>query len=127
MAQIMGTFLAQALADAQAAQARVPDYTSGTRLEENRREIVDLEQRLGRLTLICLALWSLVQEKTDLKEEDLLERVQQIDLLDGTADGRVTPQIAKCSQCGRVMNPRHQKCIYCGHPRLVISAFDAIT
>lgn len=127
MSSIMGAFLAQALAESQTGQARVPSYQSGVRMEETRRDIQDLEQRLGKLTLICLALWSLVQEKTNLKEEDLLQRVQQIDLLDGTQDGRITPQIAQCSQCGRVMNPRHQKCLYCGHPRLVISAFDAIT
>jgi len=123
---MIGPFLARALAEAHVTEPAAPRYDTAP-VEEGRRQLQDLEQRLSKLTLICLALWSLVQEKTGLKEEDLLERVQQIDLLDGTEDGRVTPQIAKCSQCGRVMNPRHRKCIYCGHPRLVLSAFDAIT
>ena len=64
--------------------------------------------------------------KTNLKEEDLLQRVRDIDVMDGVEDGRITPQIAKCSQCERVMSPRHKKCIYCGTKRLVLGAFDTI-
>jgi hypothetical protein len=84
----------------------------------------DVEQRLEKLTLICMAMWSLIQQETKLTEEDLLERARQIDLLDGTVDGRVTPQIARCAACSRVMNPRHSKCLYCGQEKLVLSAFD---
>ena len=121
----MGRFLAQALAEAHVVERPVPTYDPA-KIDDSRRDLRDLEQRLAKLTLICLAMWSLVQEKTDLKEEDLLQRVKDIDLLDGSADGRVTPQIAKCSQCNRVMNPRHTKCIYCGAEKLHITAFDEV-
>jgi hypothetical protein len=86
----------------------------------------DVEQRLEKLTLISMAMWSLIQQETKLTEEDLMERARQIDLLDGTEDGRVTPQVARCSACERVMNPRHSKCLYCGQEKLVLSAFDEI-
>ncbi|MGB0768101.1 MAG: hypothetical protein ACPGYV_10360, partial [Phycisphaeraceae bacterium] len=39
-----------------------------------------LEERVDRLSLICMAMWSLMQDKASLTEEDLIERVKLIDL-----------------------------------------------
>lgn len=86
----------------------------------------DLEDRLDRLALINMAMWSLLRQQTQLTEEDLMNRVQEIDLLDGQADGRVTRQVLRCAQCGRVMSPRHRRCLYCGHQQLDVTAFDSI-
>jgi hypothetical protein len=94
--------------------------------ERAAREVQHFEERVDKLTLICMALWSLLQEKTDLTEEDLLERVRQIDLMDGKEDGKAKKQIAKCPQCGRTMSPRHGRCLYCGARNLEYSAFDAV-
>jgi len=94
---------------------------------EAQRETMFIEKRLDKLTLICMALWSLLSEKVGgLSEEDLMERVKQIDLMDGEADGKLQRQVAKCSACGRVMSPRHSKCLYCGADRLQITAFDDV-
>ena len=86
-----------------------------------------LENHLNKLTLICWSMWTLLLEKTDLTEEDLFKRMKDLDLLDGTADGKVTQQIAKCSKCDRIMSPNHQKCLYCGAEKLMVSAFDHFT
>ena len=85
-----------------------------------------LEQRLDKLTLICMALWSLLSEKTALTEEDLMERMKTLDMMDGEANGKLKRQVAQCASCGRVMSPRHQKCLYCGAERLQITAFDQV-
>ena len=73
-----------------------------------------------------MAMWSIISEKTGVTEEQLIERVKQIDLMDGAADGKLKRQIAKCSACGRVMSPRHTKCLYCGAEKLQITAFDEV-
>ncbi len=87
----------------------------------------DVERRLDKLSMICMAMWSFIQEKMNVTEEQLMERIKQIDLLDGEADGKVKPrQLAKCPQCGRVMSPRHAHCIYCGAEKLNIGAFDDV-
>ncbi len=93
---------------------------------ESSAKIDILEDRIDRLMLTCMAMWSLIQEETKLSEEDLLERIKAIDLMDGVADGKVTRQVAKCGKCDRPMSPRHARCIYCGHERLVMSAFDTL-
>ncbi len=102
-------------------------HASTQRNDVSQEEIWQLMERLDRLTLVNMAVWSLLREKTNLTEEDLLERVKQIDLLDGTQDGKVTRQVAKCSNCHRVMNQRHPRCLYCGHEKLKVSAFDSVT
>jgi len=94
--------------------------------ERAARQVHEYEERLDRLALVCMALWSLLKEQTNLTEEDLLERVRQIDLTDGKEDGKAKRQIAKCPQCGRTMSPRHGRCLYCGARDLDHSAFDAV-
>lgn len=77
-------------------------------------EIRDLRERMDHLTMISMALWSLLKEHTDLTEEDLEARVEKIDLADGHLDGRVRVAIQNCSQCNRVVSKRHSRCLYCG-------------
>ena len=86
----------------------------------------DVERRLDKLTLICMAMWSYLTEKFQLSEEDLMERVKTIDLMDGEADGKLKRQIAQCPRCNRIMSPRHTKCLYCGGERLTLTAFDDV-
>ena len=85
-----------------------------------------LEDRVDRLSLICMAMWSLIQDKTSLTEQELIDRVKMIDLMDGVEDGKATRTVSQCTKCDRPMNPRHKKCIYCGHEKLISSAFDAL-
>ena len=88
-------------------------------------EVRQLEDRLDRLVLANMALWSLLQEKMGLTEKDLMDRVQQVDLADGQLDGKARKPLAKCPDCDRVMSPRHKRCLYCGAERLDYSAFDS--
>lgn len=90
------------------------------------RDLQFLEDRIERLSLVCMAMWTLMRDKTNLSEHDLLERVKTLDLMDGKEDGQASRSVQKCSKCGRVMSSRHQRCLYCGAERLVQSAFDAI-
>ncbi len=85
-----------------------------------------LEDRLERLALICMAMWSLIQSETNLNEDDLLQRVREIDLLDGVPDNKITRQVTRCARCDRPMSSRHTRCIYCGSEHLAASAFDTI-
>ena len=91
-----------------------------------KRDVSHMEDRIERLSLVCMAMWSLIQDKTKLTEEDLLERVKMIDLMDGQEDGKAARGVQKCHACSRVMSPRHQKCLYCGAKKLAQSAFDRI-
>ncbi len=84
----------------------------------------ELEGRVNQLTLVCMAMWSILKEKAGVTEKELLARVEQIDLADGKADGKMTVRIVKCTACGRTLGRRHRKCLYCGAPRVGSTAFD---
>ena len=88
--------------------------------------VKEFADRLDRLTLASMAMWSLLQECTDLTEQDLLKRVEEIDLRDGVKDGKVTKTVNRCPKCDRVMSPKHNKCLYCGHTSLDRTAFGGI-
>lgn len=91
------------------------------------REVQFLEDRFERLSLVCMAMWSLMQDKTNVTEAELLERVQTIDLMDGRVDGKATKVgVVKCHQCDRPMSERHLRCIYCGAEKRASSAFDRV-
>lgn len=77
-------------------------------------QVQAFEERLDKLTLISMALWSLLKETTNLTEEDLMERVKEIDLSDGKLDGKVRQTALRCPECNRVMSAKHKRCLYCG-------------
>lgn len=101
--------------DAQAARRRAGEVAT---------DVNKLEDRVDHLALACMAMWSLLREKTDLTEDDLLERIKQIDLADGKEDGKVRAEITECPECGRTLSRRHRQCMYCGCEKLTTSGFD---
>lgn len=74
-----------------------------------------LEDRVNKLTLINMALWSLLKETTDLTDEALARRVAELDASDGQIDGRTRPRIVACPQCGQTLSQKHNRCLYCGY------------
>ncbi|MGC4006658.1 MAG: hypothetical protein QM811_27460 [Pirellulales bacterium] len=85
-----------------------------TQAEQAKDRVRDLEDALARSNLVSQALWELVKEKLGLEEGELLAKIAEVDLRDGKADGRMVGRVATCGQCGRTVNTKHKKCIYCG-------------
>lgn len=96
-------------------------------ISEAEARIQELETTRDRLQLICQAMWELLRGPHGLTDEQLVERVREIDLRDGQLDGKVTPtEVARCSSCQRVVNRRHRICIYCGAHNSHSAAFETI-
>jgi hypothetical protein len=88
---------------------------SDSKTRDTRHELDQLRQSIEKLALVNMAMWTLLQEKTNLKDEDLLNRMQELDLADGVADGRMSGQKSTgCAACGRPMSRTHDRCMYCG-------------
>lgn len=99
---------------------------AGTEAAQATASARHLEARLERLSLVCMAMWSLLQDKLGVTEEELIQRVKLLDTIDGVEDGKATRTVGRCANCHRPMNARHQKCLYCGAQKIVQSAFDTI-
>ncbi len=109
-----------------AGRAETAAAKSQSRTTRMATEIRMLTERLDKLILVNMALWSLVQEKTGLTEKDLEDRVEQIDLEDGVADGKVTRTVSECPNCGRRVSARHKRCLFCGNKKIGSTSLDQV-
>ena len=97
---------------------------AASRADAAQQRVKELEHRLERLALACSAMWSLLQTHTGLTDEQLQEKIKQIDAADGVVDGRLGRAMLHCPGCGRSVSPRRGKCIYCGAACGGQSAFE---
>jgi hypothetical protein len=112
----MSTFWAVTrLADGMAATSRAGDAARQAR--EAQSQAAEVEAKCDRALLVCEALWTILRDKFGVSEEELVQRVNDIDLTDGRLDGKVRkPKAHSCPSCGRTIAKRFPKCIYCGQP-----------
>jgi uncharacterized OB-fold protein len=59
-------------------------------------------------------MWALVKEKLQLSDEDLARKMEEIDLMDGVRDGKISARWRQCSACGRKSRESRADCLYCG-------------
>ena len=85
-----------------------------------------LTKRFEKLKLVNMALWTFVKEKFEITEEQLIERYKEIDMIDGSNDGKLKVGIKKCTKCGKTLNPKFEKCAYCGTVVSFGTIFEAI-
>lgn len=104
--------IASARRDASAAKTEAASNRAD--LAQNSREVRDLDYAIDRIALASQAMWELVSTRLGLTEEELREKMTEIDLRDGEADQRMTARVIDCSGCGRNVNIRRDRCLYCG-------------
>ena len=74
-----------------------------------------MEERLQRLALIVEAMRQGLADGGLLSEAQLLEKVAELDLSYGVADGRnVAPVLQVCGKCGYSQADQHRFCVRCG-------------
>lgn len=83
---------------------------------ESKSDIYFLKQELERQMMISEALWRFVKKEFNLSDEDLFQKVLEIDGEDGRVDGKVSRKEGpkKCQACNRTLPNRKNFCIYCG-------------
>jgi hypothetical protein len=77
-------------------------------------DIVKLRDAVDRLALINRAMWELLSTRAGVSELDLIAKVEEVDLRDGKADGKLERNVRTCAQCQRTLHKRHLACLYCG-------------
>lgn len=75
----------------------------------------DMEKEADVLALVNQALFEIVAEKLGVSEEDVLQKIEEIDMRDGVKDGKLgSSPSALCPKCNRNYNVKLNKCLYCG-------------
>lgn len=82
--------------------------------------LVGVEERMQRLALIVEAMRQSLAAGGLLSEAQLLQKVTELDLSDGVADGRnVAPVLQVCGKCGCSQTGQHRFCVRCGSDALL--------
>lgn len=93
---------------------------------QGKEEMRRLEDRVEKLVLVNRAMWELVRDANGFTEEQLFEKVVEVDLRDGSQDGKLSKGVTVCASCGRNISPKRQKCLYCGRQNEATDAFDTV-
>ncbi len=80
---------------------------------EASRQVQELSDRLDKIVMVMHAMWTLLSQRTNVTEAELLTRITEIDAQDGAMDGRITRQPVKCS-CGATVCMKFHRCLFCG-------------
>jgi hypothetical protein len=89
-------------------------------------DVQHLQRKVDKLSLGCQALWELLCERAGLKDDDLLAKMEEIDLRDGVQDGKMTQRVVICPSCKRNTSNKRTRCIYCGTALPDPGLFDAV-
>jgi len=98
----------------QIGQARQAAAEASNSISRTQTDIASLERSVETLMLTCQAMWELLREKTNLTDEMLMQRMQEVDLRDGKRDGRIAGNTTTCEGCSRLNNANREHCVYCG-------------
>lgn len=94
--------------------ASAADTPSKSEVSRLRAQVEELQRRLDTMTLAAQAMWELLRLQGRFSDTDLLEKMQEVDLRDGEADGRITSGLVNCPGCGRRNRSTRRHCVFCG-------------
>lgn len=83
-------------------------------VESLRRKLDGLQRRNDTLAQACQAMWELLRTQSNSTDEVMVRKMEEIDLRDGQADGRISPPPVECPRCARKNNAARFGCLYCG-------------
>lgn len=82
--------------------------------EGQHARVDEANDRLERLTLVCQSMWELLRDHCGLTEEQLKEKVLEVDARDGSIDGKLGNEVITCPHCSQKTGTRRGRCICCG-------------
>jgi hypothetical protein len=85
-----------------------------------RGAVADLQRCLEKQAVLLRALFALLSARQGLTEAELLDYFRRV------AAERACAPPKKCSHCGRVVEQRTHRCIYCGLACEIESAFELL-
>jgi hypothetical protein len=107
---VLGYSMGQKSAARASALSRTATAIDGTGAT---RRIEDLDERIDKLAMIVRAMWALL-EGQGLTADQLIAKLEEIDLLDGTVDDQVRPGVVDCPSCHSKVAVGLKACQFCG-------------
>jgi len=89
---------------------------AGSKADAVVAEFGRFQRRIDRLSLACQSMWELLRDRCGITEEELAAKILEIDLRDGSKDGKMGTQTFNCAKCGAKTNSKRASCVMCGEP-----------
>ena len=106
----LGYAIGQQTSTRMASLARSAAVADGT---HHTNRIEDLNERVDKLLMIVRAMWALMEEQ-GLTSEQLLAKIEELDLQDGVDDDQVRDKLVECPSCQSKVAPNLRACQLCG-------------
>ena len=95
--------------------ARSTARSARSEASQAKAQAAEVKFDIERLLMITEALWMFLKEEHGWTDEQLQEKIQEIDLRDGKIDYRVGPSPPTyCPDCGKTLMKKRPFCLYCG-------------
>lgn len=107
------TFLTGYVLGQHGAQSARLASTAANSSRSSVEDLLDLHERIDRLLMVVDGIWSLLED-AGYTDEQLIARIQEIDVADGVADGKRTGLASTCRECGAKVAPGLPSCQFCG-------------
>lgn len=107
---VMGYTAGSRTASRAAAFAREVATTNGA---QHSNRVEDLGERIDEMAMVLRAMWALLEEN-GYTADQLMDKIEQLDLADGTADGQVTDSPLDCPSCDSKVAIGLAACQFCG-------------
>lgn len=107
---MLGYGAGSATASRAASLARSAAVADGTM---HTHRIEDLSERIDELALILRGMWALLEDG-GVTTEQLMAKLEELDMSDGVADGRVRRGPVDCPGCDSKVPGGLTRCQYCG-------------
>ena len=96
------------------AQAESKAFVASEKAGRAQDAYYELRNKYEKMALACQALLEIVQERLDVSDSEIEEKILEIDLRDGRQDGKMSSRGVDCPACGRKTNTARGSCYYCG-------------
>jgi hypothetical protein len=116
----MGTFPVFIPVPAESTADREKFDAARQEIRSLREAMDDLQRQLQQQRVLLRALFRLLQERQGFTESDLLDHFRQ------AAAERAAGAVKVCTRCGRRVNMRFERCLYCEEPQPATSAFELV-
>ena len=109
------SFLWDFFQQGQIAKGQATADQASLKSRNNSGDISRLEERIDTLSLATHAMWDILSKNHGYTENDLLSRMEEIDLRDGVKDGKLSAENSQnCPDCGHRLKKRRSNCYWCG-------------
>jgi hypothetical protein len=113
---VLGYSAGSATASRAASLARSAAVADGT---HHTNRIEDLNERIDTMAMLMRGMWALLEEQ-GFTAEQLMAKMEELDMADGTADGQVKSPPVRCRSCDSMVPAYMANCQYCGAQARVV-------